>query len=151
MPLGSEPFSQTCAPWQLPVLPAHAARLTNSATARQPPVPVARVLQGAPADDGASAAVWEEWDAVAQQGGEEVVLQLKERLGSGGSSDVYSLSSCSGSGSHSTEDCTVKLARFCTEHVLASFEAERRSLAALADGPSSCDALAVAAEALRQQ
>jgi hypothetical protein len=61
-----------------------------------------------------------------------VELQLGARLGCGGSSDVYHLDSSSSSSSSVRAESTVKVARFATEYVLTSYEAERRSLAALA-------------------
>ena len=94
--------------------------------------------------DGCSARDW----GAALSGGKEVELQLGVRLGCGGSSDVYRLScsenstsSTSTSDSASGGECTVKLARFATDYVLTSFEAERRCLSALAGGSAPGEGL----------
>ena len=80
-----------------------------------------------------------DWGAVRQHRGEVEELQLGDRLGSGGSSDVYHLSDSSSAASGAGR--IVKLARFGTKHVLRSFEAERRSLAALAGGSAPAEGL----------
>jgi len=67
----------------------------------------------------------------AAQGGREEVLTLGERLGCGGTSDVYELAGGSGG-------AVVKVSRVATAAVVAGFAAERAALGAM--GPAAAEA-----------